>query len=376
MSKAIAICCDITEFQGNRCLDRDWCRNFPGASWVPAFAELAKKEGIVVVSGDIALSNVQCGYWNAKDVLIIQELNAFHGRALARSGAKTAILTGFEAPIIAYSFYDQLPKIAPFFKNRILFSGAFQTFNAPSGFNYPLRFPNFNTEDIITPLTPWNERDFLVMVSANKFWKEPFHISFSRNPKRYAYWILRQWRKWKSPTRKLAIKNELHSIRLEAVEFFGQKDRIDLFGADWDKLERLPVTWQKRLRGIMQKLNPTPCKDKLDTIKDYKFAICFENVSYQGYITEKIIDCFVAGVIPIYLGAPDIRDFVPKEAFIDMGSFESWESLNSFLEGTTEEDALKMISAGRKFLKSNEGKLHSNEGFAKYVKNMLLKRMC
>ena len=363
----IAFCCDIMAFQGNRCLDRDWCRHFPGASWVPAFAELAQKEGFAVVSGDIALSNVQCGYWNVKDILIIQELNAFHGRELARSGAKPAILTGFESPLIAYSFYDQLPKIAPVFKNRILYSGAFQTFKASSGFNYPLRFPTYNTEDIITPLVPWKERDFLVMVSANKFWKEPFNIPLFRNPKRYAGLMLEQWRKWKSPTRLLAIKNELQTKRLEAIEFFGKLNHTALFGHGWDELQRLPLKWQKRLKMILRNLHPEPCGDKIKTISNYKFAICFENVAYPGYVTEKIIDCFVAGTIPIYLGAPDVQDFIPKETFIDMRAFDSWERLNTYLDELKEEDALKMLSAGREFLNSREGKLHSNKGFAQFV---------
>jgi hypothetical protein len=374
MNTAIAICCDITAFQGNRCLDKNWYRNFPRASWVPAFAELVKKEAIIVVSGDIALSNVQCGYWNAKDILIIQELNTFHGRALARSGAKPAILTGFESPLIAYSFYDQLSKIAPVFQNRILFSGAFQTFNASSGFNYPAHFPTFNTEDIITPLVSWDKRDFLVLVSANKYWKEPFNIPFFRNPKGYAGGMLEQWRKWKSPTRKLAIKNELQSKRLEAIEFFGNLDRIIIFGPGWDELQRLPLKWQKRLKMILRNLNPEPCdyKNKIETISNYKFAICFENVAYLGYVTEKIIDCFVAGTIPIYFGAPDVQDFIPKEAFIDMRAFDSWERLNNYLDAFGEEDALKMIYAGREFLNTDQGILHSNKGFAQFVMDILL----
>ena len=363
----IAICSDIMAFQGNRCLDRDWCQHFPGASWLQVFAELAQKEGFAVVSGDIALSNVQCGYWNAKDVLIIQALNAFHGRELTRSGAKTAILIGFESPLIAYYFYDQLPKIAPVFKNRILFSGAFQTFNAPQGFNYPAHFPSFNTEDIITPLTSWDERDFLVMVTANKFWKEPFNIPLFRNPKRYAGLMLEQWRKWKSPTRLLAIKNELQTKRLEAIEFFGKLNHIALFGHGWDELQRLPSKWQKRLKTILRNLNPEPCDYKIKIMSNYKFAICFENVSYPGYVTEKIIDCFVAGVIPIYLGAPDVQDLIPKGAFIDMRRFDSWGSLNDYLDALKEEDALKMLSTGREFLNSREGKLHSFEGFAQFV---------
>lgn len=368
----IALCNDIPEFQSNRCLDENWCRRFPGATWMPCFAELAMKKGFDVVSGDIALSNIRKGSWKAEDVLVIQELNARYGRKLIHSGAKPAILTCFESPLIAYSFYDKLPQIAPRFWNRILFSGAFSTFNASSGFNCPLRFPNFNAEDI-KPLKPWDEREFLVMIASNKHWNQPLQLSIFRNPKRTAWWMLEQWGNRISPTRTLAIKNELQCKRFEAVEYFGSLNRMALFGMGWNEPNRMPSDWSKRLKELLQNLNPTSCKDKFETASNYKYAICFENVSYPSYITEKIIDCFVSGVIPIYLGAPDVADFIPKEAFIDMRKFDSWKSLNIYLEEITEKDALKMLYAGRDFLNCSKGKLHSNKGFAQNILDILIK---
>lgn len=374
MSTVIALCCDIVEFQGNRCLDKNWCRRFPGASWTPSFADMASKEGLTVVSGDIALYNVKRGYWDAEEIFVIQELNASHGRKLIRLGAEPAILTCFESPLIAYSFYDQLYKIAPHFKNRILYSGAFKTFQASSGLNYPLCFPNYYPRDVV-PLVPWDERGFLVMVAANKHWQEPFHFYSLFNPKKVLLWIWEKWRRWRcSPTRSLAIKNELQSKRLEAIAYFTSINSLTLYGHGWNELQRLPSNWRKRLNSDLKNLNPQPCEDKFKTISGYKFAICFENVSYPGYITEKIIDCFVAGAIPIYLGAPDVQDFIPKESFVDMREFDSWERLNNYLDRITEDDALKILSAGRDFLNSSQGKLYSNEGFAQFVIDILLKQ--
>ena len=353
-------------------LNKNWAKRFPGASWVPVFAELAKEKGLEVVSGDIALSNVQAGYWNAEDILVIQELDALHGRKLILLGAKPVILTGFESPIIAYLFYDRLPQIAPVFQNRILFSGAFRTFKASSGYNIPLCIPSFNSEDIVS-LMPWNERKFMVMVAANKYWKDPFRLIYLFNPRRSAILLFRELRKWRSPTRSLVTKVLLHDKRLEAIEFFAQLNHIDLFGYGWDKLQNLPSAWQKRLKTIIKNLNPKPCSDKTKTISGYKFAVCFENNSYLGHIDEKIIDCFVAGVIPIYLGAPDVGDFIPKEAFVDMRGFSSWRELNNYLEGIKEGEALKMISAGRDFLKSAQGRLYSYAGFGQFIMDILTK---
>lgn len=45
---------------------------------------------------------------------------------------------------------------------------------------------------------------------------------------------------------------------------------------------------------------------KEDGLADYMFSIAHENANYSGYFTEKILDCFATGAIPIYWGDPDI----------------------------------------------------------------------
>lgn len=125
------------------------------------------------------------------------------------------------------------------------------------------------------------------------------------------------------------------------------------------------------MREIVSNLKPTACNDKHAVITNYKFAICFENMSYPGYVTEKIIDCFRAGVIPIYLGAPDIGDFIPKATFIDLREYTDLDELNKKLTGITEDTAYKMINAARTFLKSEAGVEYSHEGFARNVLQMV-----
>jgi hypothetical protein len=364
--KKIAFCNDIIEFQNNRIFIKEWAQKFPGASWVPAFWEMLSKENVPMVTGDMALSHVKCGFWQAEDILVIQELNSYFGRELICLGAKPFILTGFESPIFAYSFYDRLRKIGARFPNRILFSGAFELLNGSSGNNYQVHFPNYSAGNI-QPLVPWNNRKFLVMVASNKYWKASFRFPLYRNPKRYIDWLWGQWLRWYSPTRRLSIKNELHSKRLDTIHYFGLQNKLDLFGPGWNDLKRLPVKYRQYLKQILKRLNVQPCDNKIKTMLGYKYAICFENVSYPGYVTEKIIDCFVAGVIPIYLGAPDISSYIPQDAFIDINKFLSLDDLNSFLINLSEEDGLKMINAGRNFLNSEAGKTYSFEGFAKCI---------
>ena len=61
-----------------------------------------------------------------------------------------------------------------------------------------------------------------------------------------------------------------------------------------------------------------PVKDKMDFIKDYKFVISFENSSYPGYTTEKLIQPFFTHSIPIYWGNPVVDKDFNTNSFINI----------------------------------------------------------
>lgn len=47
-----------------------------------------------------------------------------------------------------------------------------------------------------------------------------------------------------------------------------------------------------------------PIEHKIDALADYMFSIVIENGRHPGYQTEKLLDCFAVGTIPVYLGDP------------------------------------------------------------------------
>ena len=52
-----------------------------------------------------------------------------------------------------------------------------------------------------------------------------------------------------------------------------------------------------------------PINFKEEGLKDYYFSITIENSKSKNYFTEKILDCFACGTIPIYWGCPNIGDY-------------------------------------------------------------------
>jgi len=66
---------------------------------------------------------------------------------------------------------------------------------------------------------------------------------------------------------------------------------------------------------------------KLEFMKQFKFAICFENESYPGYTSEKLVQAMRVNTIPIYWGNPLVgREFNTK-SFINCHEFASFEDV-------------------------------------------------
>ncbi len=144
---------------------------------------------------------------------------------------------------------------------------------------------------------------------------------------------------------------ELYSEREKVIRFFEDKPGLfDLYGRGWEK--KRFANW----KGM--------AADKIDTIKKYKFSICYENMrDVRGYITEKIFDCFAAQNVPVYWGASNVAEYIPADCLIDRRTFKDEEELLGFLQGMKEEEYngyLKRITA---FQRSKAAKLFSIDHF-------------
>jgi hypothetical protein len=66
---------------------------------------------------------------------------------------------------------------------------------------------------------------------------------------------------------------------------------------------------------------------KIELFKTCKFGIAFENSVHDDYITEKIYDCYLANVIPIYFGARNINTYFNPESFINVQDYNNIDDL-------------------------------------------------
>jgi len=172
---------------------------------------------------------------------------------------------------------------------------------------------------------------------------------------------------------------ELYTERIKAIRWFEKHspDDFDLYGFGWDR-----YNFRGQFLGIkLARLNRLKCLTKLlapnypsykgtigsknETFKKYKFAVCYENCQgFNGYITEKIFDCFFAGCVPIYLGPPNINKYIPSDCFIDKRKFKTYQELYHHIKNMPEDQYNNYLNSIKSFLLSDKFYPFSVEYFA------------
>lgn len=139
----------------------------------------------------------------------------------------------------------------------------------------------------------WHKFDYIL--THNHVFKEGFKML--TNGEKFAdviwypfggCWIYPEQRKIYPKTKLISIiasnKRDTagHRFRHEVIATLG--DKVDVYGNGYKFVE-----------------------NKLEALQDYKFSIVIENEATPGFFTEKVIDCFKTGTVPIYWGDPFLR---------------------------------------------------------------------
>lgn len=276
-------------------------------------------------------------------------------RELLARGARPAILTSLEPPVIAWELYAHLRAISRRFSHTFLFGGAQRHVSRRTRF-HQVFYPQVQVT-AERAARPWAERAPLAAILSNK--------ALARSPAR-----------WRDRPREVSVKREaaallypsigrdLYQERMRGVAYFARRGELDLYGQGWGA--RHPAVGQdvhaaalRAYRGLAH--------GKLDVLARYRFALALENCVYPGYVSEKLFDCLFAGCVPIYLGAPDVERYVPPAAFVDLRRFRSYADLRAYLFDMRESEWQAHMEAGQAFLRSEQFRLFSVETFARHV---------
>ena len=86
------------------------------------------------------------------------------------------------------------------------------------------------------------------------------------------------------------------------------------------------------LEGLKQRLGDRmvhfgrgfePIDDKMDAILPYRFHLVLENSVLPNYWTEKLADAYLGWAYPIYLGCPNVSDYLPAEALLSINDLDA-----------------------------------------------------
>jgi hypothetical protein len=127
------------------------------------------------------------------------------------------------------------------------------------------------------------------------------------------------------------------------------------------------LSWVKKLDGQVDLYGRgfKEIKLKEEGLCDYMYSVVIENGSYNSYFTEKILDCFATGTIPIYSGSADIGDFFNSDGIIKLEP-------NFKVEDISESDYFNRLNA----VKDNLERVRKMEIledfiFENYLKNLI-----
>lgn len=94
--------------------------------------------------------------------------------------------------------------------------------------------------------------------------------------------------------------------------------------------------------------------DKMEFIKDYKFVISFENSSYPGYTTEKLIEPMLVNSIPVYWGNPEVQIDFNIKSFVNVNEFKSYEEAIEYIIELDRNEEKYLEMASQPWLNNNK----------------------
>jgi hypothetical protein len=320
----------------------------------------AKERGLRLLNSDTLARE----HLDPREILLIATDWTAETERLLKQGARPAALVAFDPPIKAWRLYYDLEQVSARFPHTFMYEGARERV-APITRFHPLHSPVPCPPPRPTG-RPWPNRRFLVAIAGNRAVPSVRDLTrwFDR-PREVSLW------RSLAGLRYRPIARNRFQARLRAFEAFSARDDFDLFGDAWDR--RHPaVDIDLHAAAVRAHRGSAADSDILGLLAKYRFALVYEDARFNGYVSNRIFECFFARCIPIYSGAPDVAQYVPPSAFIDVRQFVTFPDLERFLMRLTEDDARRYVDAAHAFLISPAFESWCADRFARDVVDALL----
>jgi|GEM_PF-6762862 len=335
------------------------CRPYVGASWVQVFvAEMERNRARVIGVGQIfAFLRVLI---LMRPFTLLADKETRISRLCRWMPWVNIVYVNLESPIFELGLYKKIRSGALNAREKYI---GFGSWLGDKGSCKYVIFPAFQDTK---PAKPIRQRQFrYAMVCTNNYHAiEPVWPRL-RFPWRFFNLAKRQLAVLRFADYRRALANSTSEFKVKLL-IASKRRQFALYGGNWLKTDFIPRRYEHNLADSLKEIYYGRVDDKATAIGDAVFNLAIENTCMDGYITEKIFDCFAAGTIPVYLGAPDISLYVPGNAFVDVRRFRGHMELLEYLDNLGENDIKLMLDAGSAFFNEWVG-TNSADRFAKTV---------
>jgi hypothetical protein len=100
----------------------------------------------------------------------------------------------------------------------------------------------------------------------------------------------------------VAFIGKAYPFRMQALNLISSIESVEVYGA------------------IARK----DTRSKFQASKDFRFVFAFENDLFPGYVTEKVIEAWATGAIPLYWGS-DPLEYINPKSIINLNDFNSFQ---------------------------------------------------
>jgi len=139
---------------------------------------------------------------------------------------------------------------------------------------------------------------------------------------------------------------------------FSRSADFDLFGRGWSDVTTLS---RVEARAVARSYRgEIPVFEKVSTLSNYRFALCFENTAFPGYVTEKIFDA--SWRLHTHLPwSPRHQGSGACGSFIDARDFRDFAGMESFIRALKPEVAREYLVAAAEFMSSKSAERFSQD---------------
>jgi len=115
-----------------------------------------------------------------------------------------------------------------------------------------------------------------------------------------------------------------------------------------------------------------PVKDKALFLNKYKFSMAFENTRWPGYTTEKLIEAYAFGTVPLYWGDPSLSGWFNRKSLFEIKDKADAERALKEIEKIEDDfDAYRSVYEEPLFEGNREPKELSLEAIADFLESVI-----